>query len=115
MTNKEQLDNYQNISRKALSLEIQAQRMEEDKEMMIDEIDAFINKLDERKRELLIEKVSIEESISNISDDLEREILNKRYILGMTWDEISQSIGYSLTRTHQLHRKALENIKLSTP
>lgn len=54
----------------------------------------------------------IEQKIESIEDELLKEILYDKYILGMTLEEVSISINYSKRHTERLHIKALEEIKL---
>lgn len=39
--------------------------------------------------------------------DIKAELLQLRYLKGMTWDAVSLAMCYSYTNVHRLHRKAL--------
>ena len=50
---------------------------------------------------------AVEEAIAAVPDDTARELLQLRYLKGMTWDAVSLAMCYSYTNVHRLHRKAL--------
>lgn len=54
----------------------------------------------------------IEEAIAELEDGNESEIIRMRYISGMDWEKIGEEIEYSTRQVHNLHGKALKNIKL---
>ena len=78
----------------------------------------LINKLIDKRNE-------IERSISRLADPVQREILERRYLLYEPWERhydsvsgryvkgIVESMGYSRRRTFQLHGEALKNIALN--
>lgn len=43
-------------------------------------------------------------------DATERRLLRLRYLDGMNWEEISDTLCYSLRQTHRLHARALDNL-----
>lgn len=48
--------------------------------------------------------------ILKLNNTDEKNLLQARYIMNLTWEEISKELDYSLT---QIHRKALENFKMA--
>lgn len=64
-------------------------------------------KLDEKK----MEKLEIESCIATIENDIENEILYKRYIELKEWPDIAKEIGYSETQTYRYHGYALKSMK----
>ena len=52
----------------------------------------------------------VEQSINNLTENRYREILQYRYMDGLTWDEIADKMMYSLCSIHRLHNKALEQL-----
>ena len=48
-------------------------------------------------------------SIEKMQDEKEKECLKLRYILGLTWDEIAEKMGYSRVHIHRIHNRALIN------
>ena len=64
-------------------------------------------KLEEKKRE----KIEIENAITDVPDDVESDILYKRYIQLMDWEEIAEEIGYSVRHVYRYHGEALHDLK----
>lgn len=52
----------------------------------------------------------IEEKIDEVKNDVLREILYNKYILGKTLEEISYIVNYSKRHVERLHIKALDEI-----
>ena len=48
--------------------------------------------------------------IDSVSDPLQKNILQRKYIEGLTWEEVCYKIGYSWTQTHEHHKRALEGL-----
>lgn len=51
--------------------------------------------------------------ILKLNNTDEKNLLQARYIMNLTWEEISKELDYSLTQIHRIHRKALENFKMA--
>lgn len=68
------------------------------------EIDALIDHLVDTKREIIgvIEQLSAKEY----------DVLHKRYIQGMTYDEIGYSCGESKSWATTVHGRALQNVRM---
>ena len=49
--------------------------------------------------------------INRLTNTNEKILLQARYILNETWEQIAERLGYSVTQTHRIHRNALENFK----
>ena len=64
-------------------------------------------KLEEKQRE----KLDIESYILDMNDDIESDILYKRYIQLMDWPDIAKAIGYSERQVYRYHGKALCDLK----
>lgn len=54
----------------------------------------------------------IEEKISQMEDEILKELLFQKYILGKTLEEIGYIINYSKRHTERLHIVALEKFKM---
>ena len=54
-----------------------------------------------------------ENFIADAPDQAQREVLTRRYIIGQRWEDIAESMNYSLRRVYQLHGYALQNIALN--
>ena len=61
-------------------------------------------------REMDTELTAIESEISGLTDSRERTILRLYYIEGLTWEQTSQQVGYSLQQTHRIHARALRKM-----
>lgn len=82
--------------------------------------DKFVNKLHkilemEKEIERLKDfKFELSESIDKVENLLERTLLRYRYVLSLTWEEISEKTGYSLRQVIRIHRKAIKNFEYVT-
>lgn len=65
----------------------------------------------ERLKKVKIRK-KIEQSIRNLGDEDEQEVLRLRYISGLSWEEVAVEIGYAWAQTHRIHSSALKNLKM---
>lgn len=65
------------------------------------------NIIDRKVDELLRVKAEIEIGIDKLNDNRYREILRKRYLLNMTFEQIAVSMNYSWRHTCTLHGRAL--------
>lgn len=60
-----------------------------------------------------ISRTKAEKLIALVPDDMQREVLTRRYIIGQRWEDIAYVMNYSERRIYQLHRLALKNISLN--
>lgn len=74
----------------------------------ISQYDTYINIL--KNAENLRSK--IEGEIGSIEDNVSREILFSKYILGMSLESIAESLSYSKRQVERLHGKALEKFNI---
>lgn len=58
---------------------------------------------------LATEQAAIEDMIEGL-EPTARQLMRYRYIEGLTWEEVCVAIGYSWSRTHELHSKALDTL-----
>lgn len=71
-------------------------------------------------RELLIDKINqlaavrieIERAIGTVQDDTQRRLLRRKYINGLTLEQIAVEMHYSYVHTCRIHGYALSNIML---
>jgi len=54
----------------------------------------------------------IEEKINSVDDELLRDLLFEKYILGYTLEKISVNLNYSIRQIERIHKKALEKIEI---
>lgn len=80
----------------------------------------YAAKVDELERELVRKRYdriqsfrNVQESIEGIEDETEKDLLTYRYLRGMKWEEIAVKMGYTWRHTIRVHGHALENFKMS--
>ena len=64
-------------------------------------------------REFTAARKRTEELISSVPDSVQREVLTRRYIIGQRWEEIAESMNYSVRHITRLHGIALKNMSLN--
>ena len=74
-------------------------------------------KRDDKDIELLInhlikceaEQKEIESTIEAIQDPILKATFKEKYIHGKSWEQVAESIGYSVTHTQRIFKKALQD------
>ena len=74
-------------------------------------------KRDDKDIELLInhlikceaEQKEIESTIETIQDPILKATFKEKYIHGKSWEQVAESIGYSVTHTQRIFKKALQD------
>lgn len=71
----------------------------------------------EREADMMIDKLielrlEIESAISELSDDAERTLLEKRYLFFESWEQIAIDMNYSISMIYHINRKALMKIRV---
>ena len=68
----------------------------------------------EKTRQELIDKLSeIVWNIEQMQDETERSVLYYRYIEGMKWDDVADTVGYTRQHTDRIHGEALQHFNPS--
>ena len=83
---------------------------------IIEKIDKIIeveNIIKDKLLELKTFQANLILEILKLNNTDEKSLLQARYIMNLTWEEISKELDYSLTQIHRIHRKALENFKMT--
>ena len=83
---------------------------------IIEKIDKIIeveNMIKDKLLELKTFQANLILEILKLNNTDEKNLLQARYIMNLTWEEISKELDYSLTQIHRIHRKALENFKMT--
>ena len=75
-------------------------------------MDVLLDDLRSYRDKAIMKAVRIETAITSVEDEQARMLLEQRYLAGATWEEIADSIGYSLSYVHRLHKKALRMISV---
>jgi len=77
----------------------------------------IINKYLDLERELkkdiaaVLEKKEVVYKKLQVLDGLEKDIMQLRYIGGLSWDEIADKVNVSSRHVYRIHDKALEQLK----
>lgn len=77
----------------------------------------IINKYIDLERELkkdiaaVLEKKEVVYKKLQVLDGLEKDIMQLRYIGGLSWDEIADKVNISSRHVYRIHDKALEQLK----
>lgn len=69
-------------------------------------LDKEIDRLTEKRQE-------IEQAVNAIPDEVQREVLTRRYLLYQKWEVIAKEMNYSERHIRRLHGHALKNMSLN--
>ena len=76
-------------------------------------LDALVSQL-EHERELAVKQYKeIHDQIHKMQDGAEKEVLERRYLMGETWEKIAVSMNYNYRWVLRLHGRALKNFHIS--
>lgn len=62
---------------------------------------------------LTAKRQEIELAVNAVPDEVQREVLTRRYLLYQKWEIIAREMGYTKRRIFQIHGNALKNISLN--
>ncbi len=71
-----------------------------------------IKRSTEERDEAALLLSSVKETIHGIKNPLHRELLERYYLRGQTWERISEEMHYSATHIYNLRKQALDEIDL---
>ena len=127
---KEYLEQYQNLKRKINRINLQIDEIRLAKmspSLVLDgmphgsetsDLSNYAAKLDEKINELMETNkksgellVEITDSIKAMSDEREKDVLQFRYVMGWTWDTISNRMDYSRQQVIRIHNSAIEDFE----
>lgn len=63
--------------------------------------------------ELTEKRQEIEQAVNAVPDEVQREVLTRRYLLYQKWEVIAEEMCYTKRRIFQIHGNALKNISLN--
>lgn len=63
--------------------------------------------------ELTEKRQEIEQAVNAVPDEVQREVLTRRYLLYQKWEVIAWEMGYTKRRIFQIQGDALKNISLN--
>ena len=75
----------------------------------LDELEEIVR---EQNSGLIEMQKEIHKAINSLKDSSHRRIMTKRYIDGLSWEEVCVSVNYSWKHTHRLHSQALSMVEL---
>jgi len=76
-------------------------------------VETEIEKLKRERLEKIKLYSEIEGRINTMQDDDEKEILRLKYMVGLSWEEVAVSMGFTYRHTTRKHGQALKNFKMS--
>ena len=75
-------------------------------------LDALVSQL-EHERELAVKQYQeIHDQIHKMQDGAEKEVLERRYLLGETWEKIAVNMNHNYRWVLRLHGRALNNFEI---
>lgn len=75
-------------------------------------LDELIEELKEERLKCAEEQEKIKKSILYVKNDEEQEVLEWRYLLNKSWEEIAKTMNYSRRYILKIHGRALKNLKI---
>lgn len=69
--------------------------------------------LDAEIDQLTAKRAEIEKAIAAVPNEVQREVLTRRYLLYQKWEEIAEAMNYSERHIRRLHGYALKNMSLN--
>lgn len=80
-------------------------------EKIIAKIVDLENEVDAEIDRLVDIKTQVEAVIRQVPDAIQRIILERRYIIGETWEQIAVAMNYTYRHVTRLHGRALQSVK----
>ena len=80
--------------------------------LVVEKIIEAEEKINARVDELVDLRREIEARLAMMSEDKQREVLHRRYILGQKWEEIALNMNYSYMQVCRIHGAALQAFKM---
>ena len=75
-------------------------------------LDALISQL-EHERDMAVKQYKeIHDQIHKMQDGVEKEVLERRYLMGEKWEEIAVQMSYNYRWVLRIHGKALKNFEI---
>jgi len=70
-------------------------------------------RLDAEIDQLTAKRLEIEKAIAAVPNEVQREVLTRRYLLYQKWEVIAEAMNYSERHIRRLHGYALKNMSLN--
>lgn len=85
----------------------------------IDRLQSDIRRIDEdikvrtaERDEAILALSAVKEAIHSVKNPLHRELLERYYLQGQTWEQVAEKMHYSPARIYELRRQAIDEIDL---
>lgn len=78
----------------------------------MEKYESLMEDLKKERLEAVKEYTEIHRAIKKIKDEEEKEILERKYLMRQTWEEIAETMGYSRMTVIRKHGDALINFKI---
>lgn len=69
--------------------------------------------MDEGIDRLILIRRGVSDCIEAVQDDRERQLLQYRYLDGLTWERIAVEMNYSWRQVHRIHSDALRSVRIT--
>lgn len=76
-------------------------------------LEGLLDDLEEERTKAVRKYTEIRKQIRKVKDETEQEVLEKRYMMDMTWEDIAEKMGHSTRNIYRIHGKALEHFKIN--
>lgn len=111
---KELRQNLDGLKAIQLSEKVQGGQIPDDSKMIarMDKIIELEKKINTEFCDLIDFKNELLEKLQTIKDTDEKMLMESRYYLLMSWEEIAEKLCYSLSHTYTIHGRALKNFEI---
>lgn len=75
-------------------------------------LDELIGQLEQEREQVVGQYKEIHDQIHKMQDGTEKEVLERRYLMGETWEQIAVQMNYTYRHVTRLHGTALQNFRL---
>ena len=82
-------------------------------ETAVEAIDDLAGQLGAQRAKLVSMRKAIGAAIEDVDDEKLRKVLRLKYIEGMTWERVAESMGVSRQWVTALHGRALEKLEIT--
>lgn len=108
MTNADKLKSIYIYERVITDANAETDRLRDDMRRIEDKIKKIVDKRNEAV--LLLSMVN--EAVHGLKNPLHRELLERYYLQGQTWERVAEEMHYSMTQIYTQRKKALDEINL---
>ncbi len=75
-------------------------------------LDELITQLEREREQAVKQYKEIHDQIHKMRDDKEKEVLERRYLMGMHWERIAVEMNYNYRWVLRIHGKALHHFEI---